>query len=225
MPPSYALPLVPATSRSLVQLSTVKAKLGIPDADTSQDDVLQGLIDAASSEIAFGVDGLQREPWRQTYAERTWSDGSAFLVPVNWPIESIASIIVGDPASAPIDAAVYEVAGNRRDRIWRRDLWPASSIAGGLPALDYGLQYTAGWVMPGDAMPPAAPDAARLPRELELAALVAVTEWRAQGALAPAGIQSEAVAGLSITYATGADAAAGRFTLPAGAARLVAGWR
>ena len=78
---------------------------------------------------------------------------------------------------------------------------------------------------------PSAPDngitwqgkqAAVLPADIELAALVTVCNW-AESAAVPAGVQSETLDGASVTY--NISNAAEPYTIPPGASRLLVGWR
>lgn len=209
---AYAQPSVLATSKQLVEVATVKAQLGIESDDTSRDSIISQLIDMASQAIATEIG---REPWRQTYIERTWSQGGPFLIPINWPIETVDSVVVGLTNPVTVDEAQYEIGGSRLDRLWRSTCW-APSCPG---ELDYVLTYTAGWLMPGEE---AIEGAFALPKDFELAALVTVADWASHAEL-PVGVQSETVDGASITYDTGFRGQ--RYAIPAGAARLLAGWR
>jgi hypothetical protein len=145
---------VAAGSRSLVELATVKAELGITG--SGSDTKLNRLILAASSMLA-GPEGLNREPWLQTYLEHLPGRGGHYLILSRWPIQSVASVTRGTTDSPDtVTASDYEVAGNAwRDRLYKKTGWtldrldtPHDSTVTDGPLPAYNATYTAGWVMP-----------------------------------------------------------------------------
>lgn len=140
-----------AASRSLVTLDEVKAHLGITD--SSQDAALTGLIGVAGALVAGGQ-GLDRDPWRQSYLERLAGDGGIYLHLARWPIESIASIKQWDEE---IDPSFYEVALVDRSVVYAeacwRYTWPVQQytpVGTGIRPVPYEVAYTAGWLMPDE---------------------------------------------------------------------------
>lgn len=152
-----------ATSRMLCKRADVKTQLDIASTDTSQDARIDGLIIAASEQIAAAMQSLAynsaRVPWLQTYLEKTPGPGGTFLRLSNWPIKGDpASVTLGTGSSpSTVTASTYSVAGPSRDRLYRATGWnltqrdtPGLIPAYGDRALDYNVTYTAGWIMPDE---------------------------------------------------------------------------
>ena len=145
-----------ATSRLLCERATVKTELGI--SDTSQDTKLDRLI-LAFSIYAAGPEGIGREPWLQTYLERTPGLGGHYLWLSRFPALSITSVYEGTGDSPSlIDSTTYSLAGSGagRDRLYRVNGWSRHALCSPEhygsttgPALAYAITYSAGWAMPG----------------------------------------------------------------------------
>lgn len=140
-----------AASRRLVKREDVKTELGI--SGSGDDSKLDRLTLAASLAIA-GPDGLNREPWIQTYLERMPGVGGVYLFPRHWPIRSITSITHGTGSSpSTVTASDYSIRGDREAIYkaggWSESQWEdASGRHYGSRCLDYNVTYEAGWVMP-----------------------------------------------------------------------------
>lgn len=134
--------------RSVAVLATVKSELGI--AGTSEDAKLNRLIGAVGAAFS-GPNGLQREPWRQTYRESLPGRGGHWLHLSRYPIESLVTLTYdGDTVTG------FAVDGPERDKLYREDGWnldaPPNFSAyptAGEEELKYVATYLAGWLMPG----------------------------------------------------------------------------
>jgi hypothetical protein len=151
--------LVPsAAPLALVDLATVKARLGIDLSDTSEDAVLSDLILEASRSMESYFGGLDRQFPRQTYYEQVAGMGKPYLLLSQYPVDR-------DSVTASI--YTYSVQSFFRihdERIGKLFIWGSwgetGSWSGGggfnLPSnVTYGddltvdVQYTAGWLLPG----------------------------------------------------------------------------
>lgn len=197
----------PASSTALVELDTVKAELGITGTD--EDARLNRLI-AVAGDFVAGPEGLDREPWRQSYREQLPGRGGLLLHFERWPIETVAELKHGDEL---VDDTEYRVAGDRRDALQRvvdgdasgYFTWPKTparrhvGMSGTLDkSLVYDATYTAGWTMPG--VDPVPPEGTPLPPGIQEAALLLVIDWFRGGLQIPAGIESESFEGMRIQY-------------------------
>lgn len=134
-------------------LSTVKTELGITG--SGSDTRLTRLIGAVSLYFA-GPEGINRDPWLQTYVENLAGLGGHYLWLSRWPIQSVTSVTEGTGSSpTTVDSTTYSVADESRDRLYRADGWSHHSYSapevytattGALPG--YNVTYVAGWVMP-----------------------------------------------------------------------------
>ena len=131
----------------------MKSDLGI--SGSGSDTKLNRLIVAASLTLA-GPEGLNRDPWLQTYLEKMPGPDGIYLRPTHWPIQSITSITSGTGSSpSTVTGSTYSVRGDRRTvyRVneWARTGWDTTPRLTGARALEYNVTYLAGWVMPDQA--------------------------------------------------------------------------
>jgi len=157
-----------ASETDLVELATVKSKLGI--ADSSADDELGRLIDAASETIA-GYLGYF--PWRQTYTEKVAGERTHELLLSQMPIQSVTSVTVN--GLLVTDYTILADAGI----LERNALWPWHPLRGlpvdyhpvaGSPKKNVSVEYVAGWLVPGEV-------GRDLPASIEQAAFETVIAW------------------------------------------------
>jgi hypothetical protein len=204
-------------SQNLTTLATIKSELGI--ADTTDDDVLLGMIDRASSAIArecgrvFGV---------ETVYETLKGTNSQILGLTRAPIVSVTSVLEDsepftDYSVEDAEAgALYRVAG------WRRGLgifgnggfggggWDSIAYAsgyilpGGQAEQRFIVTYRAGYVLPPFADPfvlPGPDDAQPLPGAIEQACLETIKTWYAQRDGVVADASAVRVGSLQVQYA------------------------
>jgi hypothetical protein len=143
--------ITPATSRALVSLDQAKAALGIAPADTSQDVMLQQLIDQVSAAID---NYCGRIFVRQTYRDQNrfacnWLGPGDELLTRQWPIpldDGGVPVLTVSESGAALDPAQWEV-NVETGALWRFDgsaamtAWTANLIV---------IDYDAGY----DAVPP-----------------------------------------------------------------------
>lgn len=164
----------PAAETDLVELATVKTQLGI--ADSSADDELNRLIDAASESIA---EYLGYFPWQQTYTETARGDGTPMLALSQMPVQSVASVTIGGQLVTD-----YAIESASAGILWRDAGWPRSALFGrpidhhpiahGFSDFNVSATYVAGWLVPGQG-------SRDLPVSIEQAALETVIQWYGKG--------------------------------------------
>jgi hypothetical protein len=162
--------IVPASNRKLTTLAAVKAALGIPEADTSQDAFLAPLIDQASDAI---VTFCNRSFARETYRETLPGYGGLRLVLSRTPVVSVASItadgeVFADYLVEDAEAGIlYRKSGWR----WTSSSWWNITWHPVQEELKFVIEYTAGYVLPGDQ------GVRTLPEDVELACIETVRLW------------------------------------------------
>jgi hypothetical protein len=100
----------PASDTALTTLERVKLELGIPDATTTSDSILQEKIDEASDDIeaALGF-RLVRETAVETFWHEQYDAAPEKLILNRTPVAAIASVVVDGVA---IDASAWRVDPN-----------------------------------------------------------------------------------------------------------------
>lgn len=206
--------VTPATSRDLTTLSQVREVL--PGLSASDESWIQSfLISAASRAVE---DYCQRIFARETVQETVAGYGDAWLMLSRVPVVSVSSITyLGDTITD------YTIEDPDAGLLYRENGWEWTTqmrwhLTGHpMPRSEiprYTVQYTAGYLLPGDA-------GRNLPESVELAVLEAIKAW--WGGLK---INLELQAQLVQSVETGgAGVPAEYFTLPPLAARLLLPYR
>ena len=141
-----------ARSRQLIQLDTVKARLGL--SGSTHDAKLTRLINETSQQIA-GEGYLGRPPWREGCTVKLAGYGNQRLYLPRWPIESVSAVTFD---GSTVDADTYAIAGEHRDHLYREDGWNWTAQRGslllddrtrGTEELLYQVAFIGGWIMPG----------------------------------------------------------------------------
>jgi hypothetical protein len=130
--------LTPAPTQDLITLSLVKAELGIAEADTEDDEILEGMITRASSAIALEcgrVFGAER------VAETLQGARSSLLRLTRYPIVELEEIL--DESVAMIDFILEDA---ELGAVWRQQGWGYGSYLGW-----DSVAYTSGYILPGSA--------------------------------------------------------------------------
>jgi hypothetical protein len=153
--------VTPATSAALVSLEAAKAELGLPAADTSQDETLRRVIGRASTLIARHCNQVfARETLRETFR----ASGREVLILARSPA-SIAHLCLD---GQELDPEGWELDGRLLRRLhggWLRH-WSGHRVV---------VDYAAGYQLPDQPADPAAPP---LPLDLEHACLQLLTALR-----------------------------------------------
>jgi len=148
----------PAAHQRLATVDALKLELGLTGG--ADDAFLQSLLDQASAAIAgwcgrvFAVEGVKEATYPQ------YPRGHITLS--RWPVVSVETVTVGnlsvDPALVEADASgeLYRV-----DADGYRRRWESARVV---------IEYTAGFVLPGDGT-------STLPADIERAALVQAKGW------------------------------------------------
>ncbi len=180
---------VPAESQDLTVLATVKAELGITDADTTNDDRLATLIVQASNICAsycnrvFGMETIEETFWPDS-SLGLGARLSEALILRRRPVSEIASIVVDDETltadvyrTAPERGLVYRLTDTGYPRAW---CFSKSLI----------VTYTGGYLVLDD-----------LPYPIERACINLIKlYWNQSGSRDPT-IRSEEIPGVrSVTY-------------------------
>lgn len=139
-----------AVDRRPVMPAALVSALGVPDAEA------QRLADEVGERLARDPELCGRPPWRETVRERLAGPGSRLLALARWPVEGVPVVQVID--GEVVDQLTYSVTGASRHSLYRKLGWDLSAsgvqpYAGGpiFPAAGqlYQVDYTAGWIMPG----------------------------------------------------------------------------
>lgn len=198
---------------SFVDLATLKQRLRIPASDTSQDDLLTGIVAGVNAELLnmFNLDAC---------AETTYTHSFDVLDEVqglwlhSYPVTGVTSVTVDgtvqdaatyylDQRTAPLGSLMRKAAGAASAKAY----WPIGPQV-------VTVQYTAGW-------------ASGTPSDDLISAAVAIAVW-VYNTEPKAGFESERIGQYSYKLASGAagvgfgGANAGGF--PPGAARVLAQW-
>jgi hypothetical protein len=162
-----------ATNFQLTTLAAVKAELGI--SGTTEDTLLGSFIDQASAAI---VDYCQRPFAQEVYKETVMGYGSNRLMLSRTPIVAVASVtadseVITDHLIENADAGIlYRKLGWQ----WTAPLgWNVTSYPmSGREELLFAIQYTAGFILPGDAT---TEKLRTLPQAVEKACIETVKAW------------------------------------------------
>ena len=157
----------------LIDLPTVKQRLGIDAADVSQDAELTRQIEAVG-QLYASPEGLGRPLWRQRYRETHPATDSDWLYLAAHPVESVSASNGG----AVLEGIVIEDPDRRS--LYRADGWPSG----------VSVEYVAGWLMPsqvGDWQPSTAYSAGAWVRAVArpLLRFQAVTDGQSANAAPP----------------------------------------
>jgi hypothetical protein len=205
--------LTPAVSTLLTKLADVKADLGIPSADTSNDAVLADLIRDASDEI-------QREFQffcNQTYRETLPGYGTPILQLKRTPIVSVS--LVTHNSEVITD---YTIEDKEAGHLYRRQGWVwTASVGWQMTAYvmpntehpEFTVEYEAGYLA-------ADQQNSDMPGAIQRSARETVKDWYLSLKRA-ADIQSKSVGDLSISYVTGQEVR----SIPPRAMSRLAKWR
>lgn len=185
-----------AQNRRLTTLSALKAELGITD--TTQDALLEQLIDQASAMIETYCNRCFA---KQRYRETIPGYGSAYLILTMRPVISIESIkengtLISDYS---LDSPGSGLVHRRKGWGWDPSIaWNITwHVIANSEVADYEVEYTAGYVLPGDVN-------RTLPADIEKACIDIVKNWYLENQQGT-NIQSESLGDYSVTYAKPAD--------------------
>ena len=140
------------SDRALTTLANVKLWLGIDIGDTSQDDLLEELINIISDSVQNFID---RDLGLKNYNEHINGSGSSLINTKNYPITTINEIKVN---GIVLESDEYELTSDdaKRGQIYREFGWNRKGTCAGLNN-DFGRQlrninidYDAGYVLPVD---------------------------------------------------------------------------
>lgn len=161
---------------ALTTLEAVKAQLELDTADTSQDELLEDLIQAATAAVETFC--KRRFAYQENATETFRADQTAFYLR-RPPLAAEGLVVYFPPDSetgTPLDPATV---------LWEKALGVvtlATPPAGVDPKGEYQVGYDGGFVTPEQAAQSGGTLERDLPRDVELAALLAVTAlYRARG--------------------------------------------
>jgi len=200
--------IAPAANKQLTTLETVKSELGI--SDTGQDAFLNSLIDRASDAIvSFCGRPFAKESYRETLA----GYGTNRLILSRTPVIDVFSItadseIITDYLLEDPEAGILF---RKRGWQWAPTLgWNISfHPIGSSENLNFTVEYTAGYVLPGDE------GTRTLPHDIEQACIDTVKALYSAGERDPA-ITGERIGDYQVSYVQG---------LPVGVTQLLIPWR
>lgn len=182
----------------LTTLAAVKLEAGI--SDTSQDTLLEALINSVSASVKAYLD---REITRTTHTDELYSvNASQYLYLKEYPVQSVTSVTLGGASQTiNVDYFLDAVPG----RLYRPAGWVGSYYSRGTfpdafaGARDIKITYIAGWYLPADALYVAGA-AASLPLALTYAVTRAVvTRFRTIQNQAD-GVKQYSEGGISTTW-------------------------
>ncbi len=161
----------------LTTKEAVKEQLDIPAADTSQDSLIERTIKAASDAIqGYCNRQFAKADYKQTFKPAY----DKYLFSDEWPVIAVSKVIYG---GAELDPAEYSYKDNKI--IKTTGTWDKETI----------VEYTAGYILPGDDTPGAERD---LPYDIEEAVIYYATLRINTGH--SAGIKSERVDIFNVQY-------------------------
>lgn len=200
--------ITPAASKQLTTLETVKSELGI--SDTGQDAFLSSLIDRASDAIvSFCGRPFAKESYRETLA----GYGTNRLILSRTPVIAVSSITADseDITDYLLEDPEAGILFRKRGWQWAPTLgWNISfHPIGNSENLNFTVEYTAGYVLPGDE------GTRTLPHDIEQACIDMVKTLYSAGERDPA-ITGERIGDYQVSYAQG---------LPVGVTQLLLPWR
>lgn len=201
--------ITPAANKQLTTVDVVKSELGI--SDTSQDTLLAKLIDQASDAI---VSFCGRPFAREDYRETVPGYGTNRLLLSRTPIVQISSVVADSEIITDylLENAEAGILYRKRGWQWAPTLgWHITwQPVGGSENLNFTVDYTAGYVLPGDEG-----DTRTLPHDIERACIDTVKAWFHARERDPA-VTGEGVGDYQASYAQG---------LPASVRQLLEPWR
>jgi hypothetical protein len=202
--------ITPAANKKLTTVSAVKEELGIPDADMSQDALISLFIDRASDAI---VTFCSRPFAKEGYRETVPGYGSNRLILSRTPIVEITSVIADSEIITDylLEDPEAGILFRRRGWQWAPTMgWNITwHPVGNSEDLNFTVEYTAGYVLPGDQ------GTRTLPNDIEKACIETVKAWYLARERDPV-ITAERIGDYQASYAQG---------LPAVATQLLAPWR
>lgn len=159
----------PVSDTALTTLERVKLELGIPDANTASNEVLQEKIDEASDDIAAALGfRLVRESAVETFWLEQYDSAPEKLILNRTPIASIASVVVDGVAA---DASAWRIDPDTGELFALSDGYPSVWIF----CKSVVVSYVGGYILP--------PASNRtLPKGIEGACVALVSSfWAARG--------------------------------------------
>jgi len=202
--------LTPAANRQLTTLAAVKGELGIPMSDVSQDTLLTSFIDQASDAI---VTFCGRPFAKEDYRETLPGYGTNRLMLSRTPIVTVSSVVADSEIITDYLLENPEAGILFRKRGWRWAPTLGWNITwhpvGSSEDLNFVVEYTAGYVLPGDQ------GTRTLPHDIERACIETVKAWYSAKERDPA-ITGERIGDYQVSYAQG---------LPTSVVQLLTPWR
>ncbi|WP_141434387.1 head-tail connector protein [Bacillus sp. 03113] len=114
---------MPVASNALTTLESVKNYLKIGTEQTSEDSMLEGLINSASSAIE---NYCERKFKEQTYIDEEYDGGgSKYLHLKQYPVKEIISVAIDETS---LDVADYKVKKSNGTLIRKNSVWPEGDI-------------------------------------------------------------------------------------------------
>jgi hypothetical protein len=197
----------PAASTGLTELDGLKRAMGITDKDN--DAFLRELIQRASDEARTFC---SRQFSRQQYTEDVRSEGSLLLQLAERPVVSVETVTLDGVALTDHRIEDAEAGELYRELGWEWHVFQQRTLGGGQPLAGeefpkYVVQYTAGWLLPGET-------GRTLPHDVERAIIDFVKAM--YGGKGPqtgittsvGAVKSKAIDGLRIEYDTASGGAA-----------------
>jgi uncharacterized phiE125 gp8 family phage protein len=185
----------PAEATRLCLVADVRAALGITDG--SADAMLQQIIDAASAAIE---DYCGMVFPRQSYQEVVPGSESDILVLSRTPIIGTPVVLADGLPIVDFEVRDADVGFLYREVGWQRSAWIGWNVEptrSPLYAPDFTIQYTAGYLLPGE-------DGCDLPANIRQACVVIAAQWYRRLSR-DTDVASKKVGDLALTYKTGAS--------------------
>lgn len=186
--------VTPAEDLNMTTLSAVKDALGVSDNDSTYDPIFTRLIAAASSAL---IEYSGKNFAQQEYLETLSGADVPILSLSNVPIVEIDSVTVD--SEPVVDYTIHDanVGTLYREVGWYRKAWVGWSVESyripGTEELNISVQYTAGYIMPGDKD-------SNLPSSYEEACIRTVVAWYKQDQRGGADVKRRRVGELEIEY-------------------------
>lgn len=199
-----------AANKQLTTVMTVKSELGIPMSDVSQDALLTSFIDQASDAI---VTFCGRPFAKESYRETIPGYGTTRLMLSRTPIVTVSSVVADSEVITD-----YLLENPEAGILFRKQGWQWAPTlgwnitfhpVGNSENLNFTVEYTAGYVLPGDQ------GTRTLPHNIERACIDTVKAWYSAKERDPA-ITGERIGDYQVSYAQG---------LPASVMQMLAPWR
>lgn len=199
----------------LTTLAAVKLEAGIATADTSQDTLLEALINNASAAIRTY---LKRDITRTTYTDDTYSvNNHQYLYLRQYPIQVVTSATLVGVTQVLNTDYFLNIDDAKAGRLYRPLGWTGQYYTRGTfpdlyaGARDIKVTYAAGWYLPADVTTsPADPhyvagDPASLPLAIQFACNRAVLTRFRQAIRQADGLKALSEGGLSYTWLDGSS--------------------